>query len=102
MPGVGICCLGAVRSILLFSRVPWREIRTLAADHSSRTSVQLARIILRERYGVEPRITHEKPVLPDMLLHSDAALVIGDPALRLEPATLPFECLDSSARNGSD
>lgn len=97
VPGVGICCLGAVRSILLFSRVSWHEIRTLAADHSSRTSVKLARIILRERYGAEPRITHEKPVLHDMLLHSDAALVIGDPALRLEPATLPFECLDLGA-----
>ncbi|MBV8864137.1 MAG: menaquinone biosynthesis protein [Acidobacteriaceae bacterium] len=97
VPGVGICCLGAVRSILLFSRVPWNEIRTLAADHGSRTSVELARIILRERYGVEPRITHERPVLHEMLLHSDAALVIGDPALQLEPADLPFEWLDLGA-----
>ncbi len=97
VPGVGICCLGAVRSILLFSRVRWREIRTLSADHSSRTSVQLARIILRERYGVEPRITQEKPVLHAMLSHSDAALVIGDPALQLEPAALGFEWLDLGA-----
>ncbi len=57
VPGVGISCLGAVRSILLFSRVPWRQVRTLAADRSSRTSVELARVILRERYGVEPQVT---------------------------------------------
>ena len=38
IPGVGITCVGAVRSILLFSKVPWREVRTLAAALSSRTS----------------------------------------------------------------
>ncbi|MDQ2844233.1 MAG: menaquinone biosynthesis protein [Acidobacteriota bacterium] len=97
VPGVGICCLGVVRSILLFSRVPWKEVRTLSADSSSRTSAQLARVILRECYGVEPNITQEAPVLRAMLSHSDSALVIGDPALRLEPAKLPFDCLDLGA-----
>src|SRR5215469_14895375 len=53
IPGVGITCFGPVRSILLFSRVPWDKVRTLAVDSSSRTSVELARIILRERFGVE-------------------------------------------------
>ena len=43
VPGVGIACFGAVRSILLVSRRPANEIRTLAADASSRTSVALAR-----------------------------------------------------------
>ena len=47
VPGVGICCQGPVRSILLVSRVPFTAIRTLAADSSSRTSVELARLILR-------------------------------------------------------
>lgn len=51
VPGVGITCFGAVRSILLVSKCPVRDIKTLAADSSSRTSVQLARVILRERYG---------------------------------------------------
>jgi chorismate dehydratase len=94
VPGVGIACVGAVRSILLVSQVPFREIRTLAADESSRTSVQLARVILRERYGVEAAIYRESPDLQTMLASADAALLIGDPALRIDPDTLGYECLD--------
>lgn len=97
LPGVGITCLGAVRSILLFSRVPWSEVRTLAADLSSRTSVELARVVLRERFGVEPEITRQVPVIETMLAEAEAALVIGDPALRLSPETLPFEWMDLGA-----
>jgi predicted solute-binding protein len=94
VPGVGITCFGPVRSILLVSKVPVREIKTFAADSSSRTSVQLARVILRERYGVTPIITPFEPVLEKMLSAADAALIIGDPALHIDPATLPYECLD--------
>jgi chorismate dehydratase len=97
VPDLGICCRGAVRSILLFSRVPWRNIRTVSADLSSRTSVQLARVILRERYGVEPLLTPCEPVLEKMLSDSDAALIIGDPALRVKRDELPFESLDLGA-----
>jgi predicted solute-binding protein len=97
VPGVGIACLGAVRSILLVSRVPPREIRTLAADASSRTSVQLARVILRERYGVEPAIHPESPDIEIMLAGADSALIIGDPALHIDPNDLTYECLDLGA-----
>lgn len=97
VPGVGITCLGAVRSILLFSRVPWTQVRTLAADLSSRTSVQLARVILRERYGADPQITLREPELDRMLSSAEAALIIGDPALRLVFEELPFERLDLGA-----
>ena len=94
VPDVGITCLGPVRSILLFSRVPWKEIRHLASDLSSRTSVHLARVILREHFGVEPRITQARPVLREMLASADAALIIGDPALCLNPEGEGFACLD--------
>lgn len=94
---VGIVARGAVRSILLISRVPWPKIRSLAADSSSRTSVQLARVILRERFGVEPDITEQRPDWREMLSTSDAALVIGDPALRIDPDTLPYEHMDLGA-----
>jgi predicted solute-binding protein len=59
--------------------------------------VQLAKIILRENYGVEPEITAHRPDWREMLSHSDAALVIGDPALRIDPETLPYEHLDLGA-----
>jgi chorismate dehydratase len=94
VPGVGITCLGAVRSILLISRVPWKRVQTLAADSSSRTSVELARVILRERYGVQPHIVRQDPVLEDMLAQADAALVIGDPALHIDPASSRYLWLD--------
>lgn len=94
---LGIACRGRVRSILLITRVPWHKIRSLAADSSSRTSVQLAKVILRERYGVEPQITEHAPNWRVMLSSADAALVIGDPALRIEPTELPYESLDLGA-----
>lgn len=97
VPGYGIACHGAVRSILLVSRVPVRSITTLAADLSSRTSVLLARVILREIYSVQPEFVRRAPKLETMLAECDAALLIGDPALRIDPATLPYETLDLGA-----
>lgn len=94
IPGAGIACRGPVRSILLISKRPVREIRTLAADSSSRTSVQLARIILERRYGAEYTAIPHAPNLDAMLRTADAALIIGDPALRLDPALLPYEVHD--------
>lgn len=94
---VGIVAQGAVRSILLISRVPWPKIRSLAADSSSRTSVQLAKVILREKFGVEPEVAEHRPDWREMLSKADAALVIGDPALRIDSETLPFEYLDLGA-----
>jgi chorismate dehydratase len=94
IPGTGIACDGPVRSILLISKVPFEEIRTLATDSSSRTSVALSRIVLAKKYGVEPRLYSERPHLGSMLEHCDAALIIGDAALVLDPADLPFHVLD--------
>jgi chorismate dehydratase len=97
LPGTGIACRGPVRSILLISSRPAGEIRTLAADSSSRTSVELARIVLSRRYGVEPEFTSHSPDLEAMLRTADAALMIGDPALRLDPARLPYYFYDLGA-----
>ncbi len=94
LPGTGIACRGAVRSILLISKEPFGSIRTLAADASSRTSVELARVILAHRYGASPRVARHKPDLDSMLASADAALIIGDPALRIDPAASPYRVLD--------
>jgi len=95
--GTGIACHGPVRTILLISKVPFREIRTVATDSGSRTSVMLTRVILAEKFGVEPSLISRPADLAPMLGEADAALIIGDPALRLDPATLPFETLDLGA-----
>ncbi len=92
--GTGIACNGPVRSILLISKVPFEEVRTLATDSSSRTSVALSRIVLAKKYGVEPRLYSQRPHLGSMLEEFDAALIIGDAALVLDPADLPFHVLD--------
>jgi predicted solute-binding protein len=94
VPGIGVAARGPVRSILLLSKRPLAEIRTLAADSSSRTSVALARIILSRRYGVEPKFTPCAPDLAAMLRSNDAALIIGDPALRLDISALPYHVAD--------
>lgn len=93
-PGTGIACDGPVRSILLVSKVPPEQIRTLAVDRGSRTSVMLTRVILSRKFDSHPEISVTEPVLDDMLARHDAALIIGDPALHLDPATLPFITLD--------
>lgn len=93
-PGTGIACHGPVRSILLVSKVPFREIRVLATDSGSRTSAMLAQVILAERFGVRPRVFSHPADLAEMLGKADAALLIGDAALRVDPATMPFETLD--------
>jgi chorismate dehydratase len=86
--GTGIACHGAVRTILLISKVPFREIRSVAMDAGSRSSVMLTRILLRERYGVEPDWHTQPAELEPMLATADACLIIGDPALRLDPVAL--------------
>ncbi|MFN7545429.1 MAG: menaquinone biosynthetic enzyme MqnA/MqnD family protein [Acidobacteriota bacterium] len=91
---LGIACRGPVRSILLLSKVPVREIRSLALDHSSRSSVMLTRIILAEQYRIWPETRTLAPDLPAMLGCADAALIIGDPALRIDPAATGLHVVD--------
>ena len=82
--GAGIACHGPVRSILVVSSRPAPKIESLAVDTSSRTSVQLARLILEQRFGAAPVLVPMAPDLEGMLRVADAALIIGDPALRID------------------
>lgn len=95
--GAGIACRGPVRSILLVSKVDPRDIRVLAADTSSRTSTQLARVLLARNYGAEPRLVACRPDLDAMLECADAAVIIGDPALRVDVANVPHHVIDLGA-----
>ncbi len=95
--GTGIACHGSVRSILLISKTPLREIRRLATDSGSRTSVMLSRVILEEKFGLHPELISRPADLTSMLGEADAALLIGDAALRIDPDKLPFETLDLGA-----
>lgn len=92
IPGTGIAALKEVRSVLLLSRVEPGAIRTLAADSNSHTSVVLSLLILKRRYHCVPRVAAASPELERMLAGSDAALVIGDAALKAA-GNLPKEAL---------
>lgn len=86
IPGCSISSTGPVASVLLVCRKPIEDLQTLAADTSSRTSVALAQIILARRYHRYVKIRPYPPRLDEMLDLADAALIIGDPALKLSPA----------------
>ncbi len=85
LPGCSVACRGPVRSILFFSRKPIEEVESFAADAGSRTSVVLAQIWLASKFGSRPRVWLYPPKLDEMLELADAALIIGDPALHLDP-----------------
>jgi len=81
VPGVSIASEGPVASVAIFARTPMSEVRTLALDTSSRTSVALTRILCRRKFGITPTFQRQSPDIAAMLTTHDAALVIGDPAL---------------------
>ena len=84
LPDICVAARHEVRSVLLLSRCPPEEIRRVALDQNSRTSVALLRILLRERWNVDPEYLHERPDPERMLTEADAALIIGDPALKVD------------------
>lgn len=85
VPDLAIGSDGPIASVAVFSRVPVDRIRTLAVDTSSKTSVALTRILCAHRWGATPAFVPAEPDLRAMLDQSDAALLIGDPALAAEP-----------------
>ncbi len=84
LPDIAISSDGEVQSILLLSKRPADELggANVALTNSSRTSQVLARILLARRWGVDATYVEMPPDLPAMLRDADAALLIGDDALR--------------------
>ena len=84
IPGV---CVGAkekVRSVCLITNgTELNDVRSVALDSSSQTSVFLTKILFREFLGFEPEWRVAEPDIKTMLAESDAALLIGDPALAI-------------------
>jgi chorismate dehydratase len=76
-----IACRGPVLSVKLYGRCPANKIRTLALDEGSRTSVALSRILLKERFGLEPELVHLPVSAGIGDTSADAVLLIGDRAI---------------------
>lgn len=84
LPDLAVGADGAVLSVVLVSRVALADLdgRLVALGSTSRTSVALARLLLEQREGVSPRYETMPPDLGAMLREADAAVLIGDEALR--------------------
>lgn len=83
VPEIAVTSHGAVGSVELFFNRGLSDVRRIAVDEKSRTSVALLQIILREKYDIEAELIPASPDIDRMLGFADAALIIGDRALEL-------------------
>ena len=97
VPGMGIISEGPVASVALFATKPLEQVRTIAADTSSRTSNGLLRILCAERFGIQPELRPMSPEPERMFRECDGALIIGDPALYLDPSAHGVRKVDLGA-----
>lgn len=83
LPNLSVSTKGRVGSILLFSKVPLKDLAglTVALTDASATSVNLTKILLHHYYGVIPNYLTMSANLQEMFAKADAALLIGDSAI---------------------
>ncbi|WP_067282484.1 menaquinone biosynthetic enzyme MqnA/MqnD family protein [Streptomyces jeddahensis] len=83
-PDIAVGCDGPVMSCVIVSQVPLEQLdgARVALGSTSRTSVRLAQLLLAERYGVQPDYYTCPPDLGVMMQEAEAAVLIGDAALR--------------------
>ncbi|HEY8397478.1 MAG TPA: menaquinone biosynthesis protein [Flavihumibacter sp.] len=77
----GIACDGPVASVCMFSDVPMDEIETVLLDYQSRTSVRLARILMKEFWKIDPVLVDTRDDFRGQIKGTTAGIVIGDRAL---------------------
>ncbi|MFF4959008.1 menaquinone biosynthetic enzyme MqnA/MqnD family protein [Streptomyces sp. NPDC001222] len=84
LPDIAVGCDGPVMSCVIVSQVPLEQLdgARVALGSTSRTSVRLAQLLLSERYGVTPDYYTCPPDLSLMMQDAQAAVLIGDAALR--------------------
>ncbi len=81
---ISIASMDEVRSILLVRPKNKKALNSVALDSTSRTSVVLTKILLKDVMGCEPEFVMHPPDLEAMLTECDAALLIGDSALAVK------------------
>lgn len=84
LPDIAVGCDGPVMSCVIVSQRPLRDLdgARVALGSTSRTSVRLARLLLADRYHIAPSYYTCPPDLSEMMQEADAAVLIGDAALR--------------------
>jgi len=96
LPDLSIASKERVRSLLVVSKDPIRFAKRIALDRSSRSTQALTKILCANRWNISPEFREADPDMAAMLAESDAALLIGDPALRLAIAA------EAKAKPGRD
>lgn len=94
LPGIAIAAKDRVRSILLICKKRLEDVRTVATDTSSRTSVALTQVLFAKFWGGDREFAPHPPALEDMLKEHDAALLIGDSALQISLHDSPYRLYD--------
>ena len=89
-PDLAIASRGPVDSVAIYTTRPIADVRSIALDTSSRTSVALVSVLCARRFRIRPALESRGPDLADMLGHCDAALLIGDNALLLDHESFPL------------
>jgi chorismate dehydratase len=84
VPGVSIASRGPVASVALFTAKAVRDVRSIALDTSSRTSIALVRVLCAREFKIRPMLYSSGPRLDEMLAKADAGLLIGDTALFID------------------
>jgi chorismate dehydratase len=93
LPDLAIASKERVRSLLIISKVPIRQARRIALDPSSRSTQALVKILASKRWQISPEFIDPGPLGNDgenlgaALAKNDAALLIGDAALRIAIAS---------------
>src|SRR5260370_15913084 len=83
LPDMSIASKHEVHSLLIISKKPIEQVQSFALDRSSRSTQTLTRILCAEKWKIAPQFFEAPPDLHAMLQQADAALLIGDPALRI-------------------
>jgi predicted solute-binding protein len=89
LPDMAIASKNRVRSLLIISKMPIEDARNIALDSSSRSTQALTRILCDRSWKIAPEFIEMPPDINEMLRRADAALLIGDPALRLSITAEP-------------
>jgi chorismate dehydratase len=83
LPDLAIASQNRVRSLLIIAKKPIEQVCSIAMDRSSRSTQALTRILAAEHWKINPEYFEAEPDLRVMLEQADAAMLIGDPALRI-------------------
>jgi chorismate dehydratase len=94
VPGVGVASRGAIASVALYTTRTLNQVRHIALDTSSRTSVALIQVLCRHHFHISPRFVPHGPELTVMTRDFDAGLLIGDPAFEADHAALGLQKID--------